>query len=74
MRSTDLGAGGIFGEVTVGYDYMLSDRVLIGAFADARFGNIGLSMEVGGPEGKITNNYGFDVAARLGYLLTPTTL
>ncbi|GAA2868159.1 outer membrane beta-barrel protein [Aminobacter sp. P9b] len=70
----DVGGGGVFGEVTVGYDYMLSERVLIGAFADARFGNIGLSMEQGGDEAKITNNYGFDIGARAGYLLTPTTL
>lgn len=67
----DLGADGVFGEVTVGYDYMLSERVLLGAFADARFGNIGLSF---GDELEITNNYGFDVGVRAGYLLTPATM
>lgn len=72
----DLGGGGVFGEVTVGYDYMVSDRFLLGAFADGHFGNIGLEFE--GPGGiealSIQNDYGFDVAARAGYLLTPTTL
>lgn len=72
----DLGGGGIFGEVTVGYDYMVSDRFLLGAFADGHVGNIGLSLEADGgfADATLNNTYGFDVAARAGYLLTPTTL
>jgi len=76
MGLPDLGGGGIFGEVTVGYDYMVSDRFLVGAFADGHFGNIGLSLEADGgfADATLNNTYGFDVAARAGYLLTPTTL
>lgn len=74
VQVADLGAGGFFGEATIGYDYLLSERFLIGAFADARFGNIGLSTEDGSDEFKITNDYGFDVGVRAGYLLTPSTL
>lgn len=74
FQQGELGAGGFFGEATIGYDHMLSDRVLIGAFADARFGNVGLSFEAGGNELKITNDYGFDAGVRAGYLLTPATL
>lgn len=76
LGQPDLGGGGVFGEVTVGYDYMVSDRFLLGAFADGHFGNIGLSLEAadGFADATLNNTYGFDVAARAGYLLTPTTL
>ena len=69
-----IGGEGIFGEVTAGYDYMMTDRLLVGAFADARLGNIGPELDV--PGGKITGeaDYGFDVGARVGYLVTPTSL
>ncbi|MDQ2632645.1 MAG: outer membrane beta-barrel protein [Pseudomonadota bacterium] len=71
----DQGGHGVFGEVTLGYDYMLSQRFLLGGFADVRFGNIGFSAEIEGQELlSITNDYGFDVGARAGYLLTPSTL
>lgn len=69
-----IGGEGIFGEVTAGYDYMMTNRLLIGAFADARIGNVGPELDV--PGGKVTGiaDYGFDVGARLGYLVTPTSL
>lgn len=72
----DLGGGGFFGEVTAGYDYMVSERFLLGALVDGRFGNVGLSLESsdGTLDASLNNNYGFDVAARAGYLLTSNTL
>lgn len=71
----DQGGQGVFGEVTLGYDHMLSERFLLGGFADVRFGNIGFSADVEGEEVlSITNDYGFDIGARAGYLLTPSTL
>lgn len=72
----DLGGDGVFAEVTAGYDYMVSERFLLGAFVDAHVGNIGFSANTPGGFGNVSleNKYGFDVAARAGYLLTPTTL
>ena len=69
-----LGGDGVFGELSIGYDYMVSPRFLIGAFADAHFGNIGPELDFGGGSIELTNQYGFDVGARVGYLLNPTTL
>ncbi|MCA0274846.1 MAG: outer membrane beta-barrel protein [Proteobacteria bacterium] len=72
----DLGGDGVFAEVSAGYDYLVSERVLVGGFIDAHAGNIAFSVEnmLGGGELSLKNKYGFDVAARAGYLLTPTTL
>lgn len=72
-----IGGEGLFGQVTVGYDHMLSQRFLLGAFADGRFGNIGTSLRVpllGGLDASINATYGFDVGLRAGYLITPKTL
>lgn len=75
-QGTDLGGDGIFAEVTAGYDYLVSERVLLGGFIDAHVGNIAFSIEnlSGAGEISLKNKYGFDVAARAGYLLAPTTL
>ena len=35
-----IGGEGVFGELTVGYDYMVSPRFLFGALADVHFSNI----------------------------------
>jgi outer membrane immunogenic protein len=69
-----IGGEGVFGQAEVGYDYLMTNRFLIGAFADARFGNIGPKVNI--PGGSITaeEDYGFDVGARAGYLVTPTSL
>jgi outer membrane immunogenic protein len=70
-----VGGGGGFGELTAGYDHMLTERLLLGGFIDAHLGNIGAEISgFGLGEAKITNHYGFDVAARLGYLLNGSTL
>src|SRR5688572_24885050 len=41
VDANGLGGEGFFGEVSVGYDYLVSPRFLVGGFADFRFGNIG---------------------------------
>lgn len=69
-----LGGDGVFGEVSIGYDYLVSQRFLIGGFADFHFGNIGPELDFGGGSIELTNQYGFDAGARLGYLFNPTTL
>ncbi|WP_378951856.1 outer membrane protein [Mesorhizobium sp. ANAO-SY3R2] len=66
----DFGGDGVFAEVTAGYDHMVSERVLLGGFIDAHVGNIAFSFG----DLSLKNKYGFDVAARAGYLLTPNTL
>jgi len=69
-----IGGNGVFGEVTAGYDYMVSERLLLGGFIDANIGNIGPSISFPGADIDLTNAYGFDVGLRAGYLLNPTTL
>ncbi|MGN6470778.1 MAG: outer membrane protein [Rhizobiaceae bacterium] len=72
----EFGGGGVFGEVTAGYDYMFTERLLLGGFIDAHLGSIGPEIKgLAGPGTvKITNQYGFDAGARLGYLLNGSTL
>jgi outer membrane immunogenic protein len=70
-----IGGEGVFGELSIGYDYQVAPRFIIGAFADAHYGNIGPELRV--PtfiDADLTNVYGFDVGARAGYVLNPTTL
>lgn len=72
-----IGGEGFFGQATIGYDHMMTERMLIGVFADGRFGNIGTSLEVPallGLDASINATYGFDVGLRAGYLVTPNTL
>lgn len=69
-----IGGEGLFGEVTAGYDYMLTDRFLLGGFIDAHVGNIGMTVGVGPLDVDLTNGYGFDAGARLGYVLNESTL
>ncbi|MEV8882758.1 outer membrane protein [Mesorhizobium ciceri] len=69
-----LGGNGVFGELTAGYDYMVSERFLLGGFIDANLSNIGPSLSIAGGDVDLTNSYGFDVGLRAGYLLNPNTL
>ncbi|MEZ5790282.1 MAG: outer membrane beta-barrel protein [Nitratireductor sp.] len=72
-----IGAEGVFGELTIGYDYMLTQRMLVGVSADYRFGNIATTLDIGAPLGfdaDVTLDHGYDILARLGYLVTPSTL
>jgi len=69
-----IGGEGIFGQATVGYDYMVSQRFLLGGLIDAHVGTIKTSLDLGGLSADIKETYGFDVGMRAGYLLTPSTL
>lgn len=72
-----IGGEGVYGQATLGYDYMVSPRFLIGGLVDAHVGNIKTSLDIaplGGLSADIKETYGFDVGVRAGYLLTPNTL
>ncbi|TIQ18574.1 MAG: porin family protein [Mesorhizobium sp.] len=69
-----IGGEGVYGELTVGYDYMVSPRFLIGGLLDAHFGNIETTLDVAGLEASVQETYGFDAGLRAGYLFTPNTL
>ncbi|RVD14718.1 MAG: porin family protein [Mesorhizobium sp.] len=69
-----IGGEGVYGELTVGYDYMVSPRFLIGGLLDAHVGNIKTTLDITGFDASIKETYGFDAGLRLGYLLTPNTL
>lgn len=70
-----IGGDGVFGQVSIGYDYLVSPRFLIGAFADANFGNIGPELSADPLiDATLENKYGFNVGARVGYLFNPSTL
>jgi outer membrane immunogenic protein len=69
-----IGGEGVYGELTVGYDYMVSPRFLLGGLLDAHVGNIETSLDAGGLSASIQETYGFDAGLRVGYLFTPNTL
>lgn len=69
-----IGGEGVYGELTVGYDYMVSPRFLIGGLLDAHVGNIETTLDVAGFNASVQETYGFDAGLRAGYLLTPNTL
>ena len=66
-----IGGEGVFGELTVGYDYMISPRGLFGVLADAHYSNVETAL---GEGASASDTYGFDLGLRAGYLLTPSTL
>jgi outer membrane immunogenic protein len=70
-----VGGEGIFGTVTVGYDYMINSRWVAGIFADYDFAS-NLSTEISFPGGGISGDheYSWAVGGRLGMLTSPTTL
>lgn len=69
-----IGGEGVYGELTVGYDYMVSPRFLIGGLLDAHIGNIETTLDVAGFDASVRETYGFDAGLRAGYLFTPNTL
>ncbi|MBZ9979146.1 outer membrane protein [Mesorhizobium sp. BR-1-1-10] len=69
-----IGGEGVYGELTAGYDYMVSPRFLLGGLVDVHVGNIETSLDVGPFDASIQETYGFDAGLRAGYLITPTTL
>lgn len=69
-----IGGEGVYGEATVGYDYMVSPRFLLGGLLDAHVGNIETTLDIAGFNASIQETYGFDAGLRAGYLFTPNTL
>jgi outer membrane immunogenic protein len=70
--TTDIGP---FGVVTVGYDQALKQGWVGGVFADYDFASgISGDVTVGGVHTSLDHNYSWAVGARLGYLVTPSTL
>ncbi|MEM6463880.1 MAG: outer membrane beta-barrel protein [Pseudomonadota bacterium] len=71
-----IGGEGIFGELTVGYDFAFNNGFVLGAQVNGRYGNIETSIDLLGPfiGADVTAEYGFDVIARLGYTVAPNTL
>ncbi|MEO0543111.1 MAG: outer membrane beta-barrel protein [Pseudomonadota bacterium] len=74
IRLNGLGGEGVFGELTAGYDYATGNGLVFGVGANARLSTVATTLELGGLDADITNDYGFDVFARAGYLVTPQTL
>src|SRR5690349_17300812 len=64
-----IGAEGIFGELSAGYDYMISPRGLFGVLGDVHYSNVETTL---GDEASASDTYGFDLGLRAGYLLTPS--
>jgi outer membrane immunogenic protein len=69
-----LGGHGSFGELTLGYDHMLTDRLLLGGFIDTHVGNAGVDVGGGGTTLNLSDEYGIDAVARFGYVLNGSTL
>ncbi|WP_395446975.1 outer membrane protein [Aminobacter sp. UC22_36] len=68
------GGDGAFAELSLGYDHLVGDRLLVGALIDARIGKIQSQGFIFDPDVQIGGKYGFDAGLRLGYLLAPSTL
>ncbi len=72
-----IGGEGLFGEATVGYDFVTGGGFLFGIGANARYSTIATTLDLpslGGFGADITADYGFDVFARAGVLIEPRTL
>lgn len=70
-QQRDSVVGGIF----AGYDFRATDRIVLGGEAGISVGNDdALSRTSRGVTFSIDPRYSFDVTARAGYLVTPTTL
>lgn len=71
-----IGGEGVFGELTIGYDYSITDRILFGIYGNYRFGDIKTELNIPGLafNADISLDSGYDIIGRLGYVLTPSTL
>ena len=54
---TDHGGRGWLGEVGIGYDYQITDKIVIGALFDYDFSDINGQLEEGGVSGKTNNDF-----------------
>jgi outer membrane immunogenic protein len=72
---TDHGGRGWLGEVGVGYDLQVGDKVVIGALFNYDFSSITGRLDDGfGNTGKTNNDSTWFVGARAGWLMTPDVL
>ena len=74
-----IGGEGYFGELTVGYDMQLTERIVAGVFATYRAGNMATTLDIDAApfftfDADVTLDHGYDVIGRVGYLVTPNTL
>ncbi len=69
-----LGAQGIFGEATIGYDYMFSNGFVIGAMLNGRIANTAFEVDTPIGDFDAEGDFSIDVVGRVGYALTPSTL
>ena len=70
-----VGGEGVFGTVVVGYDRMLTSRIVGGIFADYDFAsNVSSDLSIGLASFSAEQKDTLSVGARLGVLSSPTTL
>ena len=70
----DHGGRGWLGEIGLGYDYQVSDKIVIGALFNYDFSNMDGQLDDGGFAGKSNNNSTWFVGARAGWLMIPSVL
>ena len=69
------GSEGVFGTVVVGYDRMLTSRIVGGIFADYDFAsNVSTDISIFDSSVSFDQKNTFAIGARLGLLTSPTTL
>ncbi|MEL7047478.1 MAG: outer membrane beta-barrel protein [Pseudomonadota bacterium] len=76
---SDADLNGVTGTVTLGYDRMLTDRILAGVFVDYTFGDVdgdgAVTDPVSGPQSyQLDIDDAWSVGGRIGYLARPDTL
>jgi outer membrane immunogenic protein len=82
LRLPDFGGQGMLGAVQLGYNFMLSDRVVLGVQADATMSRIlnRANLSITDPENTLSIDWSlgprtmYTIAGRLGYLTTPDTM
>ena len=72
---TDHGGRGWLGEVGLGYDYQITEKIVIGALFNYDFSNVKGQLDDGAfLTGKSDNDLTWFVGARAGWLMTPSVL
>lgn len=70
------GGRGVTGTIGVGFDYQLSQHLVLGAFGDFDPSGLKGTIQDQGPYtvGAISENWAWDLGARIGWLVTPQIL